>query len=109
MREERIEDEAEPLDFVGSVHLGDEPETIGREMRRVVSLDDAWASRVTSWEAEVPDDFFLDVDQGLVPEALTEVMRWPNGTAGTVITQGLSSRRARTDGWWHTQRFMAAW
>lgn len=34
LREIRIEDEAEPLDFVGGARLGDDPEAVGQEMRR---------------------------------------------------------------------------
>ncbi len=53
LREMRIEDEAEALDFVGSVRLADDPEAAGREMRRIVGLDDDWASQVATWEEAV--------------------------------------------------------
>lgn len=53
LREERREGEAEPLDFVGSARLADDPEAIGREMRRVVGLDDGWASEVKTWTEAV--------------------------------------------------------
>jgi hypothetical protein len=36
LREERRDGEIEPLAFVGSAKLADEPEAIGREMRRLV-------------------------------------------------------------------------
>jgi Zn-dependent peptidase ImmA (M78 family) len=50
LREELIETESEPLDFVGSARLADDPEAVGREMRRVVGLDDDWASKVRTWQ-----------------------------------------------------------
>ncbi len=46
LREDRIECEAEPLDFVGSASQNDEPEAVGREMRRIAGF---WASSVGSW------------------------------------------------------------
>lgn len=49
LREERRDGEGEPLDFVGSVRLSDDPEAVGREMRRVVGLDDGWAAEVKTW------------------------------------------------------------
>lgn len=55
LREERIEAEAEPLGFVGSARLSDNPAAIGREMRRIVGLNDGWAQRVPSWTAAVSE------------------------------------------------------
>jgi Zn-dependent peptidase ImmA (M78 family) len=49
LREDRREGEAEPLDFVGSARLDDEPEAIGRAMRRVAGLDEGWAATVGTW------------------------------------------------------------
>lgn len=49
MREDRLECEADPLEFVGSARLDDDPIAVGREMRRVVGLDEGWASRVSTW------------------------------------------------------------
>ncbi|MCL4703928.1 ImmA/IrrE family metallo-endopeptidase [bacterium] len=53
LREIRIEDEAEPLDFLGGARLSDNSEAIGREMRRLVGLDDSWASQVPTWKEAV--------------------------------------------------------
>lgn len=53
LREIRIEDEVEPLDFLGGARLSDNPEAIGREMRRLVGLDDSWASQVPTWKEAV--------------------------------------------------------
>lgn len=53
LREELIDCEAEPLDFVGSARLTDDPEDIGREMRRMAGLDDGWASTVRTWQEAV--------------------------------------------------------
>jgi len=55
LREERIEGEAEPLGFVGSARLGDEPAAVGQEMRRMVGVDDGWASEVATWEEAVSE------------------------------------------------------
>lgn len=53
LREERRDGEGEPLDFVGSARLADDPEAVGREMRRVVGLDDGWAAEVNTWTEAV--------------------------------------------------------
>jgi len=53
LREDRMECEAEPLDFVGSARLADNPEDIGREMRRMVGLADGWAATVRTWQEAV--------------------------------------------------------
>lgn len=53
LREERIECEAEPLDFVGSARLTDDPDAVGREMRRLIGFGDVWAADVRTWEEAV--------------------------------------------------------
>lgn len=53
LREERIEAESDPLEFVGMASVNDEPAAVGQEMRRVVGLDDGWAGAVPSWQAAV--------------------------------------------------------
>lgn len=53
LREELIECEADPLDFVGSARLADDAEGVGREMRRIVGLDDDWAKAVRTWREAV--------------------------------------------------------
>lgn len=55
LREERIEEGHEPLAFVGAARLSDDPEAIGREMRRVVGLDNGWAEHVKSWTAAITE------------------------------------------------------
>lgn len=55
LREERLEGEAEALDFVGSARLTDDPSAIGQEMRRVAGLDDGWASNVSTWQEAVSE------------------------------------------------------
>lgn len=49
LRDERLEGEADPLEFVGNARLSDEPMAVGQEMRRTVGLDDGWAGNVSSW------------------------------------------------------------
>lgn len=53
LREDRRASEIDPLRFVGSARLGDDPEAVGREMRRIVGLDDGWAAKVRTWRDAV--------------------------------------------------------
>jgi Zn-dependent peptidase ImmA (M78 family)/transcriptional regulator with XRE-family HTH domain len=53
LREELIECEAEPLDFVGSARPTDDAEGVGREMRRIVGLNEGWAETVRTWKDAV--------------------------------------------------------
>ncbi|MBK1699436.1 helix-turn-helix domain-containing protein [Thiococcus pfennigii] len=53
LREERLEGDAEPLAVVGSARVSDEPEAVGREMRRLLGLGDGWAARVRTWQEAV--------------------------------------------------------
>ncbi len=53
LREEQREAGIEPLSFVGSAELSDDPAAVGREMRRMVGLNDGWAHRVSTWMAAV--------------------------------------------------------
>jgi Zn-dependent peptidase ImmA (M78 family) len=53
LREERIEAEADPLEFVGNARVNDDPAAVGQEMRRAVGLDDGWAGTVPSWQSAV--------------------------------------------------------
>ncbi len=53
LRETRMECEAEPLIFVGSARLDDDPAAIGREMRLFLDLEDGWANRVRTWKEAV--------------------------------------------------------
>jgi Zn-dependent peptidase ImmA (M78 family) len=53
LREERLDCDAEPLAFVGSARLSDDPEAVGREMRRLLGLGDDWAARVRTWQEAV--------------------------------------------------------
>jgi Zn-dependent peptidase ImmA (M78 family) len=49
LSEDRRDAGHHPLDFVGSALLRDEPEAIGREMRRALNLAAGWASEAASW------------------------------------------------------------
>lgn len=53
LREELIECEAEPLGFVGSIRLADDPHGGGREMRRTVGLEGGWAAQIRTWQEAV--------------------------------------------------------
>ncbi|MCU7841809.1 MAG: XRE family transcriptional regulator [Candidatus Thiodiazotropha sp. (ex Troendleina suluensis)] len=55
LREERLECEAMPLEFVGSAQLSDDPAAIGREMRRLTGLENGWAERVRTWQEAVSE------------------------------------------------------
>ena len=50
-----IENEAEPLAFVASARLADEPVAVGGEMRRALGLDGGWAAGVRSWQDAVSE------------------------------------------------------
>ena len=53
LRESLIEIDAEPLAFVASARLADEPDAVGREMRRALGLDGGWAAIVGTWQDAV--------------------------------------------------------
>lgn len=55
LREELVECEADTLDFIGAARVTDDPEAVGREMRRIVGLEDGWAAAVRTWEAAVSE------------------------------------------------------
>lgn len=50
LREDLIECEADPLDFVGSASVMDDPQKIGQEMRRKIGLTDSWAAKIRTWK-----------------------------------------------------------
>lgn len=49
MRETLEQQGAEPLAFVGSARLGEEPEAIAQEMREKLGLSEGWAASQASW------------------------------------------------------------
>jgi len=55
MREDRVECEADPIELVGSARLSDDPTAVGQEMRRVVGVDEGWASRIATWQESVSE------------------------------------------------------
>ena len=52
LRESLVENDAESLDFVASARLGDEPDAVGREIRRALGLE-ADAAGVGTWQDAV--------------------------------------------------------
>lgn len=67
LRETLIESEAEPLAFVGSARLSDDPEAAGREMRRIVlGPEDGWATSVRTWQAAVSELRFATERLGIM-------------------------------------------
>lgn len=66
LREDRLEGEAEPLEWVGSAKQSDDPAAIGREMRRTVGLVDGWAASIKSWELAVGELRRLIEDLGVI-------------------------------------------
>lgn len=48
LREERLALEIDPLEFVGSAELSDDPSEIGKKMRRVVGLEGKWAEKMST-------------------------------------------------------------
>ena len=55
LRESLVENDAEALAFVGSARLADEPDAVGREMRRALGLDRGWAAGVGTWPDAVTE------------------------------------------------------
>ncbi len=55
LRESLVENDAEPLSFVGSARLADDPDAVGQEMRRTLGLDGGWAAGVHTWMAAVSE------------------------------------------------------
>ena len=55
LRETLMDEDADSLDFVRSAGLKDDPEAIGREMRRVMGFEDGWASKVGTWQEAVSE------------------------------------------------------
>lgn len=53
LRESLVESGAEPLTFAGSARLADDPQGVGREMRRSLGLGDGWGASVRSWRDAV--------------------------------------------------------
>ena len=53
LREALAENDVAPLTFVASARLADEPEVVGREMRRTLGLDEGWAVSVATWQVAV--------------------------------------------------------
>ncbi len=51
LREEKMEAGAEPIGLVGAATLADDPEAVGREMRRVLKQTNGWGARVPTWTA----------------------------------------------------------
>ena len=50
LREERLTHKIDPLEFVGSAKLSDDPSEVGKKMRRIVGLEGKWAERVPTWQ-----------------------------------------------------------
>lgn len=55
LRDERLEGDASPLEFVGNARLNDDPDAVGREMRLAVGLGDGWAGAVATWQEAVSE------------------------------------------------------
>lgn len=53
LRESLIEEGMDPVPFVSSARLTDEPEEVGREMRQVLGLNDGWAAEIRTWQSAV--------------------------------------------------------
>ena len=53
LRETLLDGEADPLEFVGSAQVSDAPESVGREMRRILGFGDGWAAEVRTWQEAV--------------------------------------------------------
>lgn len=50
LREFLIECDAGPLPFVASARLADDPDAVGRHIRRTLNLEDGWGAGVHTWQ-----------------------------------------------------------
>ncbi len=87
LRESLAENDAEPLSFVGSARLADEPDTVGQEMRRMLGLDGGWAAGVHTWKAAVSELRRMIEHLGVVAVI--------NGVVGNNTRQKLSVKEFR--------------
>ena len=55
LRETLVENDVAPLTFVASARLTDEPEVVGREMRRTLGLGEGWVVEVATWQVAVSE------------------------------------------------------
>ncbi len=55
LRKSLVDNDAEPLAFVGSARLADDPDAVGQEMRRALGLDLGWAAGVRTWQDAVSE------------------------------------------------------
>lgn len=87
LSEDRQDSGAEPLHFVGSAKLSDDPAAIGREMRRIVGLGTEWAKQKGTWTAAL----------GKLREAIESlgVMAVINGVVGNNTSRKLSVEEFR--------------
>ena len=51
LRDEQMEAGVAPLELVGSARLADDPAATGRDMRRVLGLQDGWTGLASTWTA----------------------------------------------------------
>ena len=53
LREYLLEIDVEPRIFVGRATLTDDPDVVGREMRRILGLDEEWTAQLETWQDAV--------------------------------------------------------
>ncbi len=82
LREYLVEHDAEPLTFVASARLSDDPSAVGREMRRTLGLQEGWAVDVRTWQDAVNELRRMIEDLG--------VMAVINGVVGNNTHRQLS-------------------
>ena len=87
LREFLIEEGTEPLPFVASAHLSDEPENVGHEMRKILGLDDGWAATIRTWKSAVGELRRLIEELG--------VMAVINGIVGNNTSRQLNVKEFR--------------
>ncbi len=87
LRESLVERGVEPLVFVASARLADEPDAVGREMRRVLGLQDGWAAEVRTWQDAVSALRYAIMQLG--------VMAVINGVVGNNTHRPLSVKEFR--------------
>jgi len=66
MREYLIEQGQDPLPFVHSVSVHDDPVRVAREIRKILSIEDGWAAAVQTWTDALRTLQFKTEDAGIL-------------------------------------------
>ena len=87
LREYLVEHDVEPLAFVGSARETDDPLAVGREMRRLIGIQEGWGAKIGTWQ-EAVSELRRRIEQ-------LGVMAVINGVVGNDTSRSLSVEEFR--------------